>query len=355
MWWTKSASLPPLVTTSPADTAQAQAGVLGETGTSVLFGGEGVDPGTRPGARFTLGYTLPQCQDSGIEATYLFLSNKSADFSRASAAGDPILARPFFNVETFFQDAALVAYPGVALNSRINVGVSNELQSLDLISRQAIFQQSNRRVDFLFGYRYSRFAERLAIDQTFTAGPDSLAVEGTLVQASDVFAAGNAFHGLELGLATQTQYCRWSFECLAKLALGGTRSRVTVNGTTVSTAPSESPVTTPGGLLALPTNIGRYSQSSLSAMPELGVTLGYDITSRMKATFGYSFLYWSRVARPGDQIDAGNVAGSTNVNLNVNTSQFSDGQLTGAPAPQFRFVTTDYWAQGLSFGLDWRF
>ena len=74
----------------------------------------------------------------------------------------------------------------------------------------------------------------------------------------------------------------------------------------------------------------------------------------MKATFGYSLLYLSQVARPGDQIDAsGQAAGSTNVN--VNPSQLSGGDLTGVPSPQHRFITTDFWAQGLSFGLDYRF
>ena len=45
------------------------------------------------------------------------------------------------------------------------------------------------------------------------------------------YPAGNEFHGAELGIAAQTRCHRWSLEGLAKLALGGTRSRVTVNGT----------------------------------------------------------------------------------------------------------------------------
>jgi hypothetical protein len=59
---------------------------------------------------------------------------------------------------------------------------------------------------------------------------------------------------------------------------------------------------------------------------------------------GYSLVYWSKVIRAGEQID-----------LNVNPSQFPPGDLVGAPQPQFRAVTTDFWAQGLNFGLDFRF
>ena len=38
-------------------------------------------------------------------------------------------------------------------------------------------------------------------------------------------------------------------------------------------------------------------------MPELGVTLGYQLNPCWRATLGYTFIYWSRVARAGDQID----------------------------------------------------
>ena len=79
-------------------------------------------------------------------------------------------------------------------------------------------------------------------------------------------------------------------------------------------------------------------------IPELGATLAYDLTPRICATVGYSLFYWSKVARPGDQID-----------FNLNPSQFSGGTLTGVPSPESRFTTTDFWAQGLSLGFDCRF
>ena len=72
--------------------------------------------------------------------------------------------------------------------------------------------------------------------------------------------------------------------------------------------------------------------------------LGYDLTCRLKATVGWSFLYWSSVMRPGDQIDT-----------NVNPSQLPPGTLSGIPSPQFKPVMTDFWAQGLSIGLDYRY
>jgi len=61
----------------------------------------------------------------------------------------------------------------------------------------------------------------------------------------------------------------------------------------------------PAGLLARPSNSGRSSRDAFAAVPECAVTLGYRVTRWLRATVGYSFLYWSDVARPGDQIDRG--------------------------------------------------
>jgi len=359
LWWTKAASLPPLVTTSPAGTPRDQAGILGLEDTEILVGG-GMDMGVRSGARFTLSFSSDPCQLSALEASYLFLGEKTLTFSQSSEAGDPILARPFFNVDpnsanAFQQDALLLAFPDVALDTQLRTELSNESQSFELLGRYIVFQECNRRVDVLYGYRYGRFAEQLSINHAFTSGPDNLLVpEDTLVRVSDAFAAANEFHGAELGLSGQAQYYRWSLEGVAKLALGGTRSRTSIDGRTTIRVPDTPSVTTLGGLLAQPTNMGIYSQSNFTAIPEVGLTAGLQITPRMKATVGYTLIYWSRVARPGDQIDVGYVPGSPPL-INVNPSQFSGGTLVGMPAPQQRFITTDFWTQGLSFGLDCRF
>jgi len=80
------------------------------------------------------------------------------------------------------------------------------------------------------------------------------------------------------------------------------------------------------------------------------LTLGYDLTPRLKATVGYTLLYWTNVARPGDQID-----------LNVDPRQFppvnplQPPPPTATAQPAFALHTSDFWAQGLNVGLDYRF
>ena len=343
LWWTKSTEVPTLVTTSPDGTPQPQAGVLGQTGTDVLFSNGAVNPGLRSGGRFNLGYWFcPRCQENGIEASSLFLANRVVGFDVASG-GSPILAQPFFNTQTGLQDSLVVAYPGVNTGS-VNVTVASALLSSDLVWRHAMVREECYRLDFLAGYRYARFNEDLVSTTSTTSYGDTsgLVPTGTMINATDRFTARNDFNGGELGVATQTDSGRWTLNLLAKAAIGNTRSRV--NGTTVTAVPQQAIVTNTGGLYALPTNIGDYTQNHISVIPELGATLDFRLTGRLKLSFGYTFLYWSRVARPGNLIDP-----------NINPTQLPPGQLSGMPAPQLKFVPTDFWAQGLNLGLEYRF
>ena len=63
----------------------------------------------------------------------------------------------------------------------------------------------------------------------------------------------------------------------------------------------------------------------------------------LELTMGYSFIYWSDVARAGDQID-----------FAINPTQIT-GTLTGPARPEFLFDTTGFMAQGLHFGLEYNF
>jgi hypothetical protein len=326
--WGKSANVPPLVTTSNA----ADAGVLGRSSTQILFGGRFEDPGIYPGGRLTVGYKCNPCEDTGLEASYMFLSNKGVTLS-ADSTTTPIIARPFFNVQTPGQDAVIIALPNSdpSLNQTgsINASLTNEFYSLEMLWRQGMQTQCGRQLNFLAGYRYGNFNEILAINS-------STQFLGATTQISDRFSAENVFHGAELGISTKKRYCRWTVELLGKFALGNTRSTLDMRGSTIISTGT----TTQSGLLAPPVNISHIEENNFTVIPELGITLGYDLTDRLRASLGYTFLYWSRVARPSDQID-----------MNVNVGNVS----TSPPAPMFRYVPGDYWVQGCTAGLEFRF
>ena len=94
-----------VATTSPAGTAQATAGVLGQTGTSVLFGDTGINDGIRSGGRFSAGGWMDLCHRHGLEVTYMVLEEEGDSFNGSNSSLG-ILARPFFNVQTGAQSSA---------------------------------------------------------------------------------------------------------------------------------------------------------------------------------------------------------------------------------------------------------
>src|SRR5229473_881549 len=102
-WSVKGDRLPPLVTTSPAGTPLAQAGVLGPPGTTVLFGDSSVNGGWRSGGQLRAGYWFDPKHKTGIEANFFGLERASSGFN-ANSAGTPILARPFLDATTNLQN-----------------------------------------------------------------------------------------------------------------------------------------------------------------------------------------------------------------------------------------------------------
>jgi len=132
---------------------------------------------------------------------------------------------------------------------------------------------------------------------------------------------------------------------LSKLALGNTYQEVNISGFTTTTQGGV-PTTDTGGLLAQSTNIGQYSRNQFAVMPQLGANLGLQVTPRLRIIGGYTFLYWSRVARAGDQVDM-----DVNSRLLPNDTRPLAGDTRH---PQFVFQNVDFWAQGISAGVDYR-
>jgi hypothetical protein len=326
LWWTNGGNIPPLLTTSPVGTSPTQAGVLGQPGTAVLLGNQELNNDFRGGGRISFGTWLNDCENVGLEATYLGLG-QSVDGLAINTSENPILARPFFNIETGAEDAQSIAFPNLRQGSFSGMSTSN-FQVFEFLVRRAIARSCGYRIEMLGGYRFQRLAEGLDITDTST-----LVASNESITIFDEFHTRNVFNGGEVGIAVESHGCHWSFESNLKLALGSTHSSIDINGST--TTPTG---TTPGGLLALPSNSGTHDANQFSVIPELGFTVGYDLTCNLRAMAGYTFMYWSNVSRPGDQIDL-------DVSLPPQT----------AAKPAFTQHNSDFWAQGLNLGLDYRF
>jgi hypothetical protein len=343
LWWMRSANLPPLITTSPAGTARGDVGVLGVPGTAVLLGGP-VNGDQTAGGRITVGYWLNDERTCALEGYFFQLG----DTATHAIAGSPSnVGRPFFNAGTGMPDAQLVSLPGF-VDGNVQAGASSgSLFGAGILARANLFDDCRCRLDALIGYRYVSLSDNVAITENLTATDPTgtVAPLGTNLVLADNFHAANNFHGADLGLAGLVRWNAWTLEATARVALGATLERVEINGATSITVPGFPPVTSPGGLLALSSNSGVFSRSPFAVVPEMQIHLAYDINEHTSIHFGYSFLYWSRVVRAGDQID-----------LAVNPDLLPPPLPGASPLrPAFTFQETSFWAQGIDLGLDFRF
>jgi Putative beta barrel porin-7 (BBP7) len=359
-WYQSGMRLPPLVTTSPTGTARSAAGVLQRTTTSVLFGNDEESlTDASGGFRIRFGTWLGSVPRLGIEGEYVGLSDKSESFSDSStgATGSRILARPFFNTLTGVEDAELIAFPNVVRGS-IRVDLANSLHGAAFRFRRQLCCNTgcgfsdwtcqtvpvSSRIDFTLGYRFWQLDESLTINEQLTELTTAGAATTNTFNITDRFRTSNKFNGAELGVIWQGRRGWWSLDTLMRVGIGNVNQVVTINGSSTIT---ENGATTNhnAGFLTQRTNIGTYERDKFTMVPEFGATVGYQLTRRLRATLGYSLIYWGNVVRPGDQID---------LDVNPNLLPPENVPFSGALRPQFQFVQTDYWVHGLSYGAEFR-
>lgn len=364
VWWTSGMYVPPLVTEGSVN--DAHPGALGQPGTTVLFGGDNILTDGRSGGMAKIGYWLNDCHTSGIEVEYLGLQDDTDPFHQWSS-GLPVIARPFYDTSVMGQRSEAVAYPSLLAGS-VSVDPRTDFQMAAARLRWEWFSQGSfcdpddcslcqwgRRVDVTFGYRYMQLNDGLDIREDLTTTNYTETVPPTPQGSSvveDSFKTYNVFQGGELGLVFQTRQGRWSWELAPRIALGTTQESVAINGSTTAFSPAGVPSTPlpSGGLLALQSNIGERQRDVFAVVPQVALKLGYQLTPCLRVTTAYDFLYWSSVARAGNQIDV--IQGAPAVNSTLLPG--SPVPQSGPTAPTFAFHDSGFWAQGVSLGLDYR-
>lgn len=340
MWWTKGNSLPPLVTGGPTAILPAS---------EILFGNDQIDKDLRDGVRLTFGHWSDPDGTVGWQATAfsVFDDDETGDYANgtngALVAGLPILGRPFFNIDPAIndQDARLISFPNTVAGA-IQINSSSEMHSVSWNVRQHFRSGCKGRMDLIGGYRYFRFREGMQIREDLVlTGGGGLNPAGTTFAIEDRILAENDFHGGDLGFIAEFWHCGWSLEVLAKVALGNLRRSSDIYGSTVTTVPGGAPITTNGGFLALPTNSGHRSTNDFAALPEFGVNAKFEASSCMTFNVGYTLLMLNDVVRSGELIDT-----------TINGSQLFGGAIVGPARPTSQIGNeTDFWAQGLNFGV----
>jgi hypothetical protein len=346
LWWLKGQSVPVLATTS----APSDFGVLGAPTTQVLFGGNQIGGGSpASGGRFTLGSWLGCDQTKAIEVTGFFLAPGSTFFS-TNASMNPVIGRPFLEANNGKETAQLTSLPQVA-SGMLSVNAPTSLWGLEGNYLCQLCCGCNYRLYALAGFRNINLDESLTIMeniQGLSTAPEPFTNQTITVM--DRFATQNHFYGGQAGLVGRYYWGRFSIEGRGKVALGDTVQLLDISGSQRFVSPTGIVQNSTGGLLALPSNIGHFSHNAFSVVPEIGVNLGYQILPYLRGFVGYNFLYWSNVIRPGTSIDRVlDVTQIPNFPLNPEPAPVPGRH----PAPVFHEV--GFWAQGITFGLEFNY
>jgi hypothetical protein len=379
LWWLKPTPAPqPLVTTDPTGEGGEPPGALGQPGTRILYGGTDIEYKSFHGGWITVGCAINDFQTKALEFTFWGLGSAEKTFSRTSDdQGLPTIARPFFSrnpdPDLDSEDVHLVSNPGFiegAYTGTVQVRSSADVLGGELNLACSVVDVGPLAVDGLIGFRYMYLYEELAIgDRSVSIGGDLFfdqdgdgvseqlvsfedpdtgnpLSDGAFVTTSDVFKTSNHFYGGQIGLRGEYTHGAFYVQGKAKVALGMTHHIVKITGTSTAGLPTgERFSTDQGGVLALATNIGEHTGNSFTVLPEGDLNVGFYLTETVRVYVGYSFLYWSKVVRPGEQIDR-------NVNPTLlPTSDVYDVNAGGPQRPRVVFEKTDMWMHGLNAGF----
>ncbi|MCC6417664.1 MAG: BBP7 family outer membrane beta-barrel protein [Gemmataceae bacterium] len=336
LWWIKDSELPPLAT---ANVSGASVATLDHEATAVVVGGD-LDNLDRSGGRFTVGFALDPAQTVGLEGTYFFLGSRTTTVGPFSngGPGTPALGVPFFDLTTGTEQAVLAAFPGFA-SGNVAVSATTRLQGVEANGVVSLWWRPSFQLEGLIGFRYLEVNEGLQVAfQSQRSGGS-----GTGLSSADQFDGHNRFYGGQVGLRAELRKGPVFLNLAGKVALGDAVQVVRIAGASRTGGTPRA-----GGIFALPTNSGRFERDAFAVVPEGSVRLGVFVNPRTRLYVGYDFLYLSDVVRPGDQIDR-----------RLNPTQIPvytrGGTLLGTARPQFSFQDTDFWAQGMVVGLEYRY
>lgn len=368
LWFTDRMDAPPLVTTAPlpgGGVLPPNFGLIGAPGTQVLYGNGPIGTSFRMGGRFTGGVWLDCEQTCGVEGSFFFLGRNGQQVVFSSQVF-PVLFRPFIQQNPpSGPNYQIVAFPpGYTQNGlpfpdqtgSVSVRTATGIWGTEINARECFLAQNTPaggfRIDLFAGFRYLGMDDRLSITEDLILGQNNVVgfPPNTAVIVNDRFDTYNQFYGGQGGVRWEARTGRLSFDGRASLAIGGTRQVTHIAGTQRVTPPNNPSQFFLGGLLALPSNMGRHVTGRFSFVPELTLNVGYYVRPGLKLFTGYNLLFWTNVQRAAEQIDPVlDLAQIPNFNdpLNPPTPQ-------NPSRPFVLFRQSDFWAQGLQLGAEVR-
>jgi Putative beta barrel porin-7 (BBP7) len=270
-----------------------------------------------PGARAALGYwwtidnpfvpggRLPLY---GVETRFLFVGQRSFTVTDDQS---PILVRPFYDINDAKLATVIVAAPGLATGG-MSVSATESLWGGEANYWQNVYYEwpgTSCSVEAMVGMRYLNLDESIHVGRVsqFAKAPVGFPafafLAGNHISEEESFGTRNRFIGGQVGLRGNLMFDHAIMTGLFQLGLGVTNEEINIQGSQVRVTPAGQTITSQGALLALPSNIGRHSRNVFTQVPELGVKIAFPINDNLTLAFNFSAMYWSRIARPADQID----------------------------------------------------
>lgn len=380
LWRTKTANIPslsfnqPLGTVTVPQVTQVNGGtpiVVNQT-LPVLMQSTATNPGLswkdQPGMRFSGGFWFNDEQTLGIDAGMFMLWRRTEQFANVpnpSPTGAPFqLLIPTGFTDQFASssgtiNAATLSVP-INLLTTVNSQAVGEFASslwgtdFNLRSRKCYFGCTT--IDWLAGVRYVNLEESIVESQNLNLSGISSAtsvvgqappVNSTvnfIGSIHDGISTMNNFYGAQVGFAYDWQMGGGLFlSGWGKLAVGDNHEDIDLHGFVNSNGQTFS-----GGNLVGPADNNTHRVfDRIAVVPEMALNLGYQPCAWCRVAAGYTFLYMSSVARPGDQTQF--VPTTSNVTIGQTT------QTGNILAPTFKVQDTSFWAQGINFSLEFRY
>lgn len=367
-WWLNSEYLVWFVRAQPTSNgpylttgARADGGLLGRNTTVPIAGGGDLGYGTTSGFRVTGGWFKGDDRRLGVEFSGFLLEQKGNNYyAQSDRNGVPVISRPFIDATNGTPGVLVVAFPNLATGSALVESTTQtwggEINSLCNLFRSCPDAACPGSISFMAGFRYMEINEMLAISSSSTLlGSATTTFAGLTANAPatvsvfDKYETTNRFYGGQIGLKSDVRVKRWTVSSYAKIAAGLMNQTLDVSGSSDINDPTRNiSATSQGGLYANAATVGRFRHDEFSVIPELSVNLAYNWTSGISTFVGYSGLYASRVIRPGSQF-----TNLVNPGLVPTSPSFGTGGI--AATPNNVFTQEEFWLQGVSFGVNFKY
>lgn len=326
-WATKGTSVPPLVQDGPVILPPGALPFVAVPATQTLLGDQMMINGLRPGLRATGGFFLDADKEWALGYSGAFLGSRSERLEGGSD-GTNIVNMPQFNtvLGTGFGTPLYVGYPGITRGT-VTASVQSSFMTATAELRRVAQSGTGRRLDLIAGYRYIHLGDSVAtsFDVVSATIPGPLSPR---LMGEQSTRTRNDFNGGEAGFQFQGRVGKITFDWISTVAIGATTTEIDRSFTRsyiggdplgnligVPIPPFGIPVIQTGGLT---------KETEFAFVPHIGVKLGWEVIDHVRLTAGYDVIYWSRVRRAGELFNGGD-------------------------------TVSDFWAQGVSGGFEFRY